>query len=354
MRRWSNSKICLKGLLAMILGLGLVLNPIDGMAIAQSGVHRVSLRDRLPTSDERDHSVLPLTYAHVVAAEAPVYADPAHAVLGMPPVRSLGTGYLWLSLANPQPIYYYDQAWYLINQDEYVGANQLVIYESSTFQGVALSALPDKPFAWLVFNAQVSAAPGQMPAQNAPLLSRYTLVTIYEEQQSGDWMWYRVGEDQWVEQRNVGMVKPSSRPAGVEPTDQWIEVNLYEQTLAAYEGDQMVYATLVSSGLPWWPTQQGLFRMWTKVKLAKMSGREGYPDYYYLEDVPWTMYFYKSFALHGAYWHNRFGLPHSHGCVNLPPRDAQWLFEWVTPLTGQPNWTIATADNPGAWVWVHD
>jgi hypothetical protein len=354
MRPCLNSKASLKVLLAMMLGLGLVLNTLGGMAIAQNGIQQVSVPARLPPSAEPEPSLLPLTYAHVVTDEAPVYADPAHALIGMPPVRSLGTGYLWLSLANPQPIYYDDQGWYLINQDEYVLADQLLIYQPSTFQGVALSAQPDQPFAWMVFNAQVSVAPGQPPAQDAPLLSRYTLVTIHEEQRSGDWMWYRVGEDQWVEQRNVGMVKSSPRPEGVEPTDKWLEVNLYEQTLAAYEGDRMVYATLVSSGLPQWPTQQGLFRMWTKVKLAKMSGRDGYSDYYYLEDVPWTMYFYESFALHGAYWHNRFGFPHSHGCVNLPLKDAQWLFEWVTPATGQSNWTMATADNPGAWVWVHD
>lgn len=354
MRRWSNSKVYLKILLVVLLGPGLVLKTMGQMAIAESGVHQFPVRSRLPASEELGHSVLPLTYAHVITGEVPVYTDPTDAVLGTTPARSLGTGYLWLSLADSQPVYHDDQAWYLINQDEYVRADQLAIYAPSTFQGVALSTQPDHPFAWMVFNAQVSAAPGQPPAQDAPLLSRYTLVTIYEEQQSGDWMWYRVGEDQWVEQRNVGMVKPSPRPEGVEPSDQWLEVNLYEQTLAAYEGDRMVYATLVSSGLPQWPTQQGLFRMWTKVKLAKMSGREGYPDYYFLEDVPWTMYFYKSFALHGAYWHNRFGFPHSHGCVNLPPKDAQWLFEWVTPATGPTNWTMATVDNPGAWVWVHD
>ena len=123
--------------------------------------------------------------------------------------------------------------------------------------------------------------------------------------------------------------------------------------LAAYEGERMVYATLVSSGLPQWQTAQGLFRIWLKVKLGKMSGREGYSDYYFLEDVPWSMYFYQSFALHGAYWHDKFGLRHSHGCVNLPPRDAKWLFDWVTPATSPYNFTLPTEEDPGAWVWVH-
>ena len=193
-----------------------------------------------------------------------------------------------------------------------------------------------------------SAVPG------VPLLKRYTLVPIFEEQWVGGRVWYRVGPDQWLEQGNLGLVKPSFPPEGVGPNDQWIEINLYEQTLAAYEGERIVYATLVSSGLPQWRTQQGLFQIWLKVKLGKMSRRESYSDYYFLEDVPWSMYFHKSFALHGAYWHDRFGLRHSHGCVNLAPQDARWLFEWVTPATSPHNFTLATEEQPGTWVWVHD
>jgi hypothetical protein len=66
------------------------------------------------------------------------------------------------------------------------------------------------------------------------------------------------------------------------------------------------------------------------------------------------MYFNGSFALHGAYWHDKFGLKHSHGCVNLPPKDANWLFDWATPTTSQYNFTLPTAEDPGTWVWVHE
>lgn len=134
-------------------------------------------------------------------------------------------------------------------------------------------------------------------------------------------------------------------------------MNKFEQTLAAYEGDRMVYATLVSSGLPQWDTDSGLFRIFAKVKIAKMSGREGLADYYFLEDVPWAMYFNKDMALHGAYWHDKFGFKHSHGCVNLPPQDAKWLFDWTTPTIGDSNWTMVADrlnNTEGTWVWVHD
>jgi hypothetical protein len=199
-----------------------------------------------------------------------------------------------------------------------------------------------------------SPAPGLPAANDAPLFKRYSLISIYEEQVVGDRIWYRIGPDQWLEQGNVGIVAPSARPEGIGSADKWIEINLYEQTLAAYEGNRLVYATLVSSGLPQWETPQGLFQIRLKVKQAKMSGREGYSDYYFLEDVPWSMYFYGGYALHGAYWHDKFGLRHSHGCVNLPPGDAKWLFDWATPATKSGNFTLATAEKPGTWVWIHD
>jgi lipoprotein-anchoring transpeptidase ErfK/SrfK len=84
-----------------------------------------------------------------------------------------------------------------------------------------------------------------------------------------------------------------------------------------------------------------------------MSGSDGQPDYYFLEDVPWTMYFHGAYALHGAYWHDRFGKVHSHGCVNLSLADAKWLFDWTSPA-GRTGWSRATEEDLGTWVWVHE
>jgi lipoprotein-anchoring transpeptidase ErfK/SrfK len=105
----------------------------------------------------------------------------------------------------------------------------------------------------------------------------------------------------------------------------------------------MVYAGLVSSGLNRWPTYEGLFQVFSSYYQAKMSGAEGKVDYYFIEDVPYTMYFDRKneIALHGAYWHDRYGYKHSHGCVNMPPRDAEWVYYWSD---GAPN---------DLWVWVH-
>jgi hypothetical protein len=292
-----------------------------------------------------------LTYARVITGDVPVYGHPIHAVQGLAPVRSLDPGYVWVSVSETGSFQLEDKLWYAINQDEYVQAEYLDIYQPTTFRGMEITV--PQTFAWLIFDAWTAAVPGQLPEKGTVLLKRYSLVPILDTESVEDRDWYRVGPDQWVEQGMVGIVAPKPRPDGIGRADKWIEVDLYEQTLAAYEGDRLVYATLVSSGLPWWQTDPGLFQVWIKVKQAKMSGRNGYPDYYFLEDVPWTMYFNGEFALHGAYWHDRFGIQHSHGCVNLPPQDAKWLFAWSTPA-GANNWTPATEENPGTWVWVHE
>jgi lipoprotein-anchoring transpeptidase ErfK/SrfK len=117
------------------------------------------------------------------------------------------------------------------------------------------------------------------------------------------------------------------RPEGVAAGERWINVNLSTQTLTAYEGDQPVFTTAISSGKATHPTVTGLFRVWLRYEKQTMNGYLlGYD--YYIENVPYVMYFYRDYALHGAYWHNSFGVPMSHGCVNLSPDDAAWLYQW--------------------------
>lgn len=120
-----------------------------------------------------------------------------------------------------------------------------------------------------------------------------------------------------------------ARPFGVGPTERWINVNLTTQMLTAYEGDTAVFSTYISSGVQDHPTVTGQFRVWLRYESQTMDGRLlGYD--YYLENVPYVMYFFEDYALHGAYWHNNFGTPMSHGCVNIHPDDAAWLYNWAS------------------------
>lgn len=120
----------------------------------------------------------------------------------------------------------------------------------------------------------------------------------------------------------------SAVETAVSSPERWIDVNLSTQTIVAYEGDVPVFSTLVSTGMWNFPTVTGDFHTYLKYESQDMNGYLlGYD--YYLTDVPYVMYFYEDYAIHGAYWHNSFGTPMSHGCVNVSPVDAGWLFEWA-------------------------
>lgn len=115
---------------------------------------------------------------------------------------------------------------------------------------------------------------------------------------------------------------PTEAPASAEA--RWIDVNVSTQSLTAYEGDAPVNTFIVSTGTWLHPTVTGQYRVYVKYRAADMSG----PGYY-LPSVPYVMYFFRGYGIHGTYWHNNFGTPMSHGCVNLRPSDAEWIFGWA-------------------------
>jgi lipoprotein-anchoring transpeptidase ErfK/SrfK len=114
-------------------------------------------------------------------------------------------------------------------------------------------------------------------------------------------------------------------PEGVGRQERWIEVNLTNQTASAYEGKNLVRTFIVSTGTWQYPTVTGQYQIYVKYPYADMAG----PGYY-LPDVPNVMYFYKGYGLHGTYWHNNFGTPMSHGCVNFSIPDSAWLFDFAS------------------------
>jgi lipoprotein-anchoring transpeptidase ErfK/SrfK len=119
--------------------------------------------------------------------------------------------------------------------------------------------------------------------------------------------------------------EPEAREPPISADGRWIEVDLSDQMVYAYDGDTLVNSFLASTGTWMHPTVTGSFQIYVKYRYTDMSG----PGYY-LPDVPYTMYFYKGFGLHGTYWHNNFGTPMSHGCVNLQTDNAGWLFDWAS------------------------
>ncbi len=211
------------------------------------------------------------------------------------------------------------------------------ISEYSRFQGLEFSRPPETSFGWTFETVPVRAAP-DFKAPVVRMAPTYTVVQIYDTQIVNGYAWNRIGIDEWVEARKVAQVIPATTPPEGVTNGRWIDVNLEEQTLAVYENNRLIFATVIASGLePFW-TRPGLFQIYQKKESENMRGSDP-SDFYYLENVPWTMYYDGARALHGAYWRTRFGYPQSHGCVNLSVGDAHWLFNWA---------------KEGDWVYVYD
>ena len=125
--------------------------------------------------------------------------------------------------------------------------------------------------------------------------------------------------------KNQNLAAPGPRPAGIQLRDNWVDVDLSAQTVFAMTGDQVARSFVVSTGR--WPylTVTGVFKIYVKYRSASMTGSD-----YNLPNVPYVMYFHEGYGLHGTYWHNNFGTPMSHGCVNLRTSDAAWLYEFAS------------------------
>ncbi len=165
----------------------------------------------------------------------------------------------------------------------------------------------------------------------------------------------------WMRMTDITVLEPGPAPTDLAPNEKWIDVNLTNQSLVAFEGDKAVYATLVSTGRKNkvdkeknHETPPGSFRIREKHIASTMDGDVATDGPYSIEDVPWIMYFNMSYALHGAFWHNNFGHQQSHGCVNLAPNDAHALFGWTEPKLPE-GWhgVWATDERPGTRVIVH-
>ena len=307
----------------------------------------------LPHDEDEQDEIVPHTYAHVKTLPLNVYRHPMEAAMGLPPVRTMLSGDWWLSVDGL--VEYEGQQWYQINEGEFIPADTVALANPSRFQGVYLTEQPQHPFAWINRWVQPSVVP-QGALNEAVAFQRYQRVTIFAEERRGHEIWYLTGQDQWVEQSNVSRVDVDPPPPEVGPTEKWIAVDLFEQTIAAYEGGRMLYATLISGGRSATSTPPGLYRLWYKTREGKMSNPDvddGSPTYYYLEDVPWTMYFHEGYSIHAAFWHNAFGFQRSHGCVNLSPTDALWFFNWADPLLpAGVKETYIGEGSPSTWVWV--
>jgi hypothetical protein len=230
-----------------------------------------------------------------------------------------------------------DGLWYRIGVNRWVHSKwvRLLAGAAETASAAASAtaantAAVSLPVGWVFASSlAVRARPGAA-ADNPPIdhLAHNQMVSVLETRAVGSETWHRIGADRWLSGQWLRLARPRPRPAAIGATERWVGVSLSTQTAIAYDGDRPVYAAMIASGLPGTPTVQGIFRTWARLPSTKMSGGRPGQGYYYLEGVTWTCYFYRGYALHTAYWHDAFGAQRSHGCVNLSPYDAWWIFQW--------------------------
>ena len=178
---------------------------------------------------------------------------------------------------------------------------------------------PDNPDEWRVLFERLGAQAAERDG-----------VDTSPQEHDGDTPHY--SEDLWWEPEPhpndpYGVTSP---PAGA-PVDEvkWMEVDLSQQMVRAWEGEQLVYAAVAATGRPAVQTPTGQWETYAHLRYDDMSGTTPDRGDYDLEDVPYVMYYDRGYAIHGTYWHQNFGTPQSAGCTNLTIEDAAWLFDWA-------------------------
>ncbi len=300
------------------------------------------------TPVDPDLGRVPFRYGEVRNNNAPVYGTLEDAMRNRPrdAVRRMVGDFMWISYADERVVdgkRYFNigpNAWMTGNDITRLGVlpqGRALIFERTPAHAFGW-ALPY----WVPEPLQTKRTPGTaVKDYTGRILNLYEIVPLLGEELVGEELWVRVGPEEWAPKRYIARVLPNSTPpAGVEG-GRWIEINLLEQTLMAYDNYQLVFATIIASGIdPFW-TRPGLFQIFSKLETTPMTGATtaDRSDAYYLEDVPWTMYYDGAIAIHGAYWRAKMGFVQSHGCVNMAIADAHWLFKWAVE---------------GDWVYVWD
>jgi hypothetical protein len=280
---------------------------------------------------DRSLADFPYKYFKVTEAGAPLFSSLADAKSNTPskilyPSNHLYVSYLSDAVKAGKDYYYPLSSGYWVLAE----GGRLAHYDPP-FQGLLFSSTPRNAFGWVRVpgGTQSRTAPDLNSPANGVKYNQFRVVQIYATQKVDNLTWNLLGPGEWIEASQIDRVDPNPVPPSGVTGNRWISVNLFEQTVTIYDHNRLVFATMASTGVDHFWTRPGLFQIQKKLESTIMSNSVT-DDFYYLEDVPWTMYFDEGRALHGAYWHNNFGYQNSHGCINLSPGDAHWLYNWAS------------------------
>ncbi len=237
----------------------------------------------------------------------------------------------------------------------FVAATDLYRHWPSTFAGIDLVKTPPAawPFAWVIAangRTVTARATPENKGAGAGIVAHREIVPVLEETPE----FVRVGDGKWVARASVRIARKTPRPDVSAAHAKWIDLDRDEQVMVAYDGDTPVFATLISSGRNKKNTPPALYRIRSKTAITKMAAEEREAAHYEVSEVPWATRFRSGLYFHAAYWHDQFGTAKSHGCVNLSPHDAKWVYDWTEPRMPA-GWNELEVAVPGSMVVrVHD
>ncbi len=220
----------------------------------------------------------------------------------------------------------------------FVEASAAYVYDTKGFEGRVLPDGTGFPMGFVMTSKGAKRfefdTEGTLVAKET--LPNKTFVDLQEEVEHGGQTYMMTTDGSLIRKAVIRFAEARPMPEGLEPYDRWLDVSLDKQILVAYQGPEPKFITLVSTGKKGtkeesFETPTGQWRIRSKHVSTTMDGQSDSDGNYSIQDVPWTMFFNDSIALHGAFWHDGFGRVRSHGCVNLGPADAKWLFDWTTP-----------------------
>jgi hypothetical protein len=261
------------------------------------------------------------------------------------------------------------RSWYKTTRGLVTPSDRFWQTSGSSFKGVELDGATYKlPLAW-VYGGTKSAGTFSIDADAKTIktgrsIERFVPIPLTGKSlvfQGKDYV--ELSDGSYMKKSQLRITEPGPPPEGLAENERYIDVDLSSQTLVAFEGSRPVYATLISSGKfskdkdKDHSTPTGEWRIREKHITTTMDGdgtaAGDLP--YSIEDVPFVMYYYRSFALHAAFWHSNFGVQMSHGCVNLAPLDAKWVFFFTGPTLPEGFHGVWSGDaQPGSRVIVHD
>jgi len=331
--------ICQPGLYAVDPGDCLPLGPSQTIkALKEKGLpfRQTDLPARKP---DPNLSKLPIYIARVESGGAlPVYRSFDDAAAGAAPIRTIMAGPMrYVTMINQASSG--GTTFVMMETGEWVQATPH--YSYNTFQGLEFTRTPKNDFGWTVNPTPSYSGPGFKYPVTGKEYAKYALYQIYDVQEADGYEWYEIGPDEWINSLKGRRVPiDPTRPEGVEG-ERWIKIDLYNQVLSIYEKGQFKFASLIASGLDPFFTQPGAFQIYKIYETVTMQDayEADRSDYYQLQGVPWAMFYDRNTAIHGIYWPAMLGFPQSHGCVNMTPGDAKWVYDWA---------------EEGDWVYVFD